>query len=141
MPDNIIEEPLIEIVPMTEEQIEKGLKCCSEFLCGECPYNIYEHKRCNLRCQYILTNDVKKLYEKLKEENGFLERKIKRLQKYDKQRDELLHQGLVRRSTNETLDTIIKVLIENKWNLFCAIYNTELFSTKLKLLLEQYRRK
>ena len=28
----------MEREPMTKEEILKGIECCAEFLCGECPY-------------------------------------------------------------------------------------------------------
>lgn len=49
---------------MTQEQTEKGIICCSEFLCGECPYIIYEDKtkEYDLRCINKLMVDIKDLY-------------------------------------------------------------------------------
>ena len=52
----------------TDEQIEKGIECCSEFLCGECPYeNIPGIPDCiNLKCMHVLINDIKEYVKKLK---------------------------------------------------------------------------
>lgn len=48
---------------MTIDEIKKGLDCCSEFICGECPYNIYESKEYPLRCIHKLLSDMKELEE------------------------------------------------------------------------------
>ena len=29
---------------MNREEIEQGMKCCNDFLCGECPYEKYDDK-------------------------------------------------------------------------------------------------
>lgn len=48
---------------MTKEQIEDGLKCCNEFLCGECPYQPYDDKyEYTFRCIHMLMKDIYKLY-------------------------------------------------------------------------------
>lgn len=50
---------------MTKEQIELGMKCCNEFLCGECPYEKFddkEHHEYALRCIHTLMKDINKLY-------------------------------------------------------------------------------
>lgn len=51
---------------MTKEQTEQGMKCCEEFLCDECPYNIYDDpkKEYLLRCIHKLIVDINKLYFK-----------------------------------------------------------------------------
>ena len=53
-------EEKISGVVMTEEQIWQGIKCCAEFLCNECPYNIYEDpsRTYTLRCIAKLHNDL-----------------------------------------------------------------------------------
>ena len=36
---------------MNKEEIEQGMKCCNEFLCGECPYeNTMIKKVINIQC-------------------------------------------------------------------------------------------
>ena len=52
---------------MKEEEIERGLECCTEFLCGECPYQKYESKDYPIRCMRMLVNDVYVTYNNLKE--------------------------------------------------------------------------
>lgn len=50
---------------MTINEIELGLKCCNEFLCGECPYEIYDDKENRtyiMQCVHKLIRDVNKLY-------------------------------------------------------------------------------
>ena len=50
---------------MNKEDIELGMKCCNEFLCGECPYEKFDDKEnCEyiLRCIRILMKDINKLY-------------------------------------------------------------------------------
>ena len=49
------------------EQVEKGMKCCEEFLCGECPYEQYDDKinhEFTIRCMHKLMVDINKLYFK-----------------------------------------------------------------------------
>lgn len=43
---------------MEKFEIYKGLKCCSEFLCGECPYQIYDSDHYKLRCIHKLIVDL-----------------------------------------------------------------------------------
>ena len=48
---------------MVKEEIELGIKCCSEFLCGECPYEKFDTSReYLLRCIHNLMKDINKLY-------------------------------------------------------------------------------
>lgn len=49
---------------MDKEQIEQGMKCCEEFLCGECPYQRYDDTthEYNIRCMHKLMVDINKLY-------------------------------------------------------------------------------
>ena len=50
---------------MNREEIEQGMKCCNEFLCGECPYEKYDDKVSNqhtIRCIHMLMQDINKLY-------------------------------------------------------------------------------
>lgn len=44
----------------SDEEILKGVECCTEFLCGECPYNIIQGiaDHINIRCQFKLNQDV-----------------------------------------------------------------------------------
>ena len=53
-----------------KEEIELGMKCCNEFLCGECPYEKFDDKinhQYTMRCIHILMNDINKLYFSNKE--------------------------------------------------------------------------
>lgn len=43
---------------MTREETLKGLSCCSEFLCGECPYNIYHSHDYPIKCMHKLMVDL-----------------------------------------------------------------------------------
>lgn len=52
---------------MTQQEIEKGLECCTEFLCGECPYQKYDSKDYPIRCMQMLVNDIYVTYNNLKE--------------------------------------------------------------------------
>ena len=50
---------------MNKEEIEQGMKCCNEFLCGECPYEKYDDKVSKqyiMRCIHMLMQDINKLY-------------------------------------------------------------------------------
>ena len=50
---------------MNKEEIEQGMKCCNEFLCGECPYEKYDDKASHqytMRCIHMLMQDINKLY-------------------------------------------------------------------------------
>ena len=56
---------LTRSMKMTINETELGLKCCNEFLCGECPYEIYDDKENGtyiMRCIHKLIQDVSKLY-------------------------------------------------------------------------------
>lgn len=46
---------------MTKEETLKGLECCAEFLCDECPYKIYSHVDYKFRCNYKLISDLKEI--------------------------------------------------------------------------------
>lgn len=48
---------------MTREETLKGLHCCSEFECGECPYKIYEDEGRTyiFRCIHRLMVDLNNL--------------------------------------------------------------------------------
>lgn len=41
----------------------KGLKCCAEFLCGECPYAEHQHIEYKLRCSHIMHQDLTEVLE------------------------------------------------------------------------------
>ena len=41
----------------------KGLKCCAEFLCGECPYAEYQHIEYKLQCIHKLHMDLVEVLE------------------------------------------------------------------------------
>lgn len=40
------------------EQILKGIDCCAEFLCGECPYKEWEDQNYKLKCNHKLLEDI-----------------------------------------------------------------------------------
>lgn len=44
----------------------KGLKCCAEYLCGECPYKEFEHIEYKLRCIHMLINDLEEVNRPMK---------------------------------------------------------------------------
>lgn len=46
---------------MHKEKIIKALASCSEFCCGECPYQCLDDKHYKLRCIHALIQDVHKL--------------------------------------------------------------------------------
>lgn len=50
-----------------EEKIMKALAACSEFCCGECPYQYLDSMEYKLRCIHTLIEDV---YGFLKENNN-----------------------------------------------------------------------
>ena len=45
---------------MNVNDVIKGIDCCSEFMCGGCPYKIYESKDYPLKCIHNLMEDIKK---------------------------------------------------------------------------------
>ena len=50
---------------MKREETEQGMKCCNEFLCGECPYEKYDDKVSHqyiMRCIHMLMQDINRLY-------------------------------------------------------------------------------
>ena len=47
---------------MKRKEIEQGMKCCNEFLCGECPYEKYDDNQYTIRCIHMLMQDINKLY-------------------------------------------------------------------------------
>lgn len=44
---------------MSQTEILKGLDCCAEFICGECPYKIYYSHNYPLKCIHKLIVDLK----------------------------------------------------------------------------------
>ena len=55
---------------MTDREIEKGLECCTEFLCGECPYQKFDHIDYKFRCIHMLIVDVANLYKRTEVDYG-----------------------------------------------------------------------
>ena len=46
---------------MNKEETEQGMKCCNEFLCGECPYEKYDDKvskQYTMRCIHMLMQEI-----------------------------------------------------------------------------------
>lgn len=56
---------------LSKENTLKGVECCSEFLCGECPYKKFEDETGEylIRCMCKLMND---LFEMLKSEGYYV---------------------------------------------------------------------
>lgn len=46
---------------MTKEEVLKGLKCCVDYECSECPYQKYDHVDYKLRCMHMLIVDINKI--------------------------------------------------------------------------------
>ena len=46
---------------MTKEEILKGIEACSEFICDECPYQIFDSKDYPIRCMHFLIADINKM--------------------------------------------------------------------------------
>ena len=44
----------------------KGLKCCAEFLCGECPYAEHQHIEYKLQCVHKMHMDLAEILESKK---------------------------------------------------------------------------
>ena len=53
---------------MTREETLEGLRCCSEFECGKCPYKIYDDQTYTLRCTHRLMVDLQALVGKEEED-------------------------------------------------------------------------
>lgn len=51
-----------DYMEMTKEQTEQGMRKCEEFLCSECPYEVYQDSTYTLRCQHKLLQDINKMY-------------------------------------------------------------------------------
>lgn len=51
----------MEREPMAKEEILKGIECCAEYLCGECPYQKYESTQYLLKCNTALMRDINEL--------------------------------------------------------------------------------
>ena len=50
---------------INREEIEQGMSCCNEFLCGERPYEKYDDKvsrQYKMRCIHMLMQDINELY-------------------------------------------------------------------------------
>ena len=62
---------------MNKAEIEQGMKCCNEFLCGECPYEQYDDKVSKqyiMRCIHMLMQDINKLY--FEENRSVIEKQV-----------------------------------------------------------------
>lgn len=51
----------------SKEEVLKGLRCCAEFLCDECPYYKFHHHEYKLRCTYFMIKDLDALVLELPE--------------------------------------------------------------------------
>lgn len=50
---------------MTKEEILKGIECCAEYLCSDCPYQKYEHHEYKMRCVHRLLEDINNLLKNI----------------------------------------------------------------------------
>lgn len=50
----------------TENLISKAVECCTEYLCGECPYNVYEDNHYTFKCIHMLMKDINELFKQRK---------------------------------------------------------------------------
>lgn len=50
---------------MTKNEVLKGLECCKEYLCDECPYQKYDHIEYKLRCIHKLIADLAELMKSI----------------------------------------------------------------------------
>ena len=48
-----------------KETIMKGIAACSEFCCGECPYQYLEHHEYKMRCIHTLMQDIHELLKEV----------------------------------------------------------------------------
>lgn len=44
-----------------KQKVLKGLECCADYMCGECPYQKYESKEHILKCIHLLLQDLNML--------------------------------------------------------------------------------
>lgn len=64
---------------MSREEILKSIDCCSEFLCGECPYSKYEDSRHILKCNHRLMSDIKELLATMAQPPAYVGQTIYRI--------------------------------------------------------------
>ena len=43
---------------MDRDKLFKGVECCANFLCGECPYGELQHKTYKERCMHQMLEDL-----------------------------------------------------------------------------------
>ena len=53
----------------TKDKVLKGLECCVDYMCGECPYQKYESKEHILKCIHLLLEDLNMLRKEYINEN------------------------------------------------------------------------
>jgi hypothetical protein len=46
---------------MTKEETLKGLECCADFMCKDCPYRKFSDQTYTIRCMHRLMVDLQKL--------------------------------------------------------------------------------
>lgn len=46
---------------MTREETLKGLECCADFMCKDCPYRKFSDQTYTIRCMHRLMVDLQKL--------------------------------------------------------------------------------
>ena len=64
---------------MNKEKVLKGIECCAEFLCGECPYNKYEDANHMLKCNHILMLDIKEFVTTVEQPPAYVGQPIYRI--------------------------------------------------------------
>ena len=79
---------------MNKEKVLKGIECCSEFLCGECPYNKYEDANHMLKCNHILMLDIKEFVTAMEQPPAYVGQPIYRIKHNWGYRDsDILHEN------------------------------------------------
>ena len=49
---------------MIREEVFKGLACCADFMCKDCPYQKFSDQTYTLRCMHRLMSNMEKLFLK-----------------------------------------------------------------------------
>lgn len=52
---------------MTKEEVLKGLECCVDYMCGDCPYQYLASWEFPIKCMRTLLVDLQNLKEKEEE--------------------------------------------------------------------------
>lgn len=79
---------------MTREEILKGIECCAEFLCGECPYQKYEHNEYKMKCIHNLMKDINDLVKNIEIPPAYVGQTIYRIKgKWGYAESDTLHEN------------------------------------------------